>query len=131
MARKETPQSFIEAVKSKSKEVIFSNLVSKKGEKILFHPPPPPPLPISLCCWCALNAVSLFPSPVCSSEMTIYILEKPVLGGTRRLLAADVFMFLQNASGKVCSHFDTSSLGSFVVKVICSGASWGWEKFTS
>lgn len=39
--------------------------------------------------------------------MTVYILEKPVLGGSRRLLAADVFMFLQNASRKVCVTVDT------------------------
>ena len=37
----------------------------------------------------------------CSSEMAIYILEKSVMGGTRRLLAADVYMFLQNATKKV------------------------------
>lgn len=33
--------------------------------------------------------------------MTIYILEKSVMGGARHLLASDVFMFLQNASRKV------------------------------
>jgi len=36
-----------------------------------------------------------------SSEMTIYILERSVLGGTRPLLAADVYAFLQNVSRKV------------------------------
>ena len=36
-----------------------------------------------------------------SSEMTIYILEKSVMGGARHLLASDVFMFLQNDSRKV------------------------------
>ena len=37
----------------------------------------------------------------CSSEMTVYVLERSVMGSTRHLLAADVFMFLQNATRKV------------------------------
>ncbi len=36
-----------------------------------------------------------------SSEMTIYMLEKSVMGGARHLLAGDVFMFLQNTTRKV------------------------------
>ncbi len=44
---------------------------------------------------------------LCSSEMTIYILEKSVMGGARHLLAGDVFMFLQNATRKVL-HFALS-----------------------
>lgn len=49
-----------------------------------------------------------------SSEMTISILEKPVLGGTRRLLAADVFMYFQNASGKVSHYIAGIDIGFLV-----------------
>ena len=43
--------------------------------------------------WCILTFfVFSFP---CSSEMTVYLLERSVMGGSRCLLAGDVYMFLQ------------------------------------
>ena len=52
--------------------------------------------------FCELGSSSL----CFSSEMTIYVLEKSAMGGSRRLLAVDVFMYLQNNTNWKVRYLD-------------------------